>query len=90
MDYKFDPLNFISKDNDPELQDILDSLYDAYDRLMVYLIKKETGNDVKIIDDEHVCINGEVMDNDQFEIWLEDNYPTYEEEDEFETKHYDA
>ena len=89
MDYKFDPSNFISRDNDPELQDILDSLYDAYDRLMIYLIKKETGNDVKIIDDEHVSINGEVMDNDEFEIWLEDNYPTYQE-DEFETKHYDA
>ena len=35
MDYKFDPLNFISKNDDPELQDIMDSLYAAYDRLMI-------------------------------------------------------
>lgn len=89
MDYKFDPLNFISKNDDPELQDIMDSLYAAYDRLMIYLIKKETGNEVKIIDDEHISVNGEVMNNDEFEVWLEDNYPVYQEDDG-ETKYYDA
>lgn len=89
MDYKFDPLNFISKNDDPELQDIMDSLYAAYDRLMIYLIKKETGNEVKIIDDEHISVNGEVMNNDEFEVWLEDNYPANQEYDS-ETKYYDA
>ena len=91
MDFKFD-YSKLDNEQDPELQEILDSLYDAYDKLMVYLIHKQTGCKVEIVDDEHISIDGVVMDEYQFQDWLELNYPIYDYDDDSDRdpKTYDA
>ena len=74
MQFKFDSSEF-ENEKDPELQQILNELYDAYDKLMIYMIKKQVGCDVRIVDDEHISIDGKILDNDEFEKWLDENYP---------------
>lgn len=87
MEYKF---KLKENDNDPELTKLLDECARAYNNLMVYMIKKELGYDVKIVDDNHISIDGVVMDPEEFQDWLDFNYPIDEEEYDDEPHHYDA
>ena len=89
MDYKF---KIKDQDNDPELDRLLNEMAKAYNNLMMYMIKKDLGVDVQIVDDEHICIDGEVMDAEQFQDWLDLNYPLEDEweDDEDYMHHCDA
>lgn len=87
MQYNF---IFENPDNDPELDKLLDKCAEAYNNLMIYVIKKDLGLDLKIIDDTHVSIDGEVMDEYEFQDWLDLNYPEQEEDFEDDPNHYDA
>lgn len=86
MDYKF---NIINDEEDEELNRLLDEMAKAYNNLMVYMIKKELGYTVEVIDDEHIVIDGKVMNSEEFQDWLDLNYPL-EDEVEEDPHHYDA
>ena len=86
MDYKF---KIRDDDNDPELDRLLNEMAKAYNNLIIYMIHKDLDVEVEMLDDEHIVIDGEVMDQEQFQDWLDINYPLEEEWDEDPT-HYDA
>lgn len=83
-------LENLEVEEDKELQEILEKLYDAYDALIIYLVKKETGSSIEFVDDEHVQVDSVLMDNDEFADWLEEHYPLCLGQIDGKTKCYQA
>lgn len=56
--------------NDPDIIEVLDEIDKLYDKLMNLALKKKYGVEAKVIDENHIEIDGVVMDDMAFGNWL--------------------
>lgn len=63
-----------SSDLTEEEQEALDDLQKAYDRVVVLALEREFKAKIVLIDDDHLLIDGVLMDNDAFDDWLTNKY----------------
>ena len=64
--------NRIPFDLTSEEEKALDELRQAYDKLVLLVMQRELGAKLEIIDDEHIKVDDVIMDNEQFDEWLEE------------------
>lgn len=55
---------------DPVLDKLYDDLYNTYNKITLHLIRKKYHVEAELVDDEHISIDGEVMDADEFAEWI--------------------
>lgn len=56
--------------NDPEIIEVLDQIDKLYNKLMTLALRKKYGVEAKVIDENHIEIDGVVMDDMTFGNWL--------------------
>lgn len=56
--------------NDPDIIEVLDEIDKLYNKLMNLALKKKYGVEAKVIDENHIEIDGVVMDDMAFGNWL--------------------
>lgn len=56
--------------NDPDIIEVLDQIDELYNKLMNLALKKKYGVEAKVIDENHIEIDGVVMDDMAFGNWL--------------------
>ena len=64
---------FVGPCDDQEIMDILLEIDNAYNKLFIVSMRKRYNVEAMVIDENHISIDGVVMDDDTFVHWLMDH-----------------
>lgn len=65
-----DVLQMFQGTKDPEVDALLKQLDVIYNKLFSLAMKNEYGADASVVDDNHIMIDGELLDDEGFLNWL--------------------
>lgn len=60
----------VKTEDDLKIEELSNQIADCYNKIMLIMLHKMYGVTAELIDDEHICVDGVVMDDEEFADWL--------------------
>lgn len=60
----------VKTEDDLKIEELSNQIADCYNKIMLIMLHKMYGVTAELIDDEHISVDGVVMDDEEFANWL--------------------